>query len=80
MCVLQLFVSDDGRVSTVGKEPMGPLGGPFTAHPKVDLSTGASSDQCAHRRMMKCAVVVVEHFSVGIIQRSLMLQDLRHKS
>ena len=44
---VQLFVGDDGRISTVGKECMGTAGSPFTAHPKVDPMTGTPSSTLA---------------------------------
>lgn len=47
-------MSDDGRVRTVGKQRMGPLGAPFTAHPKVDPTTGAYT---------VCSSAILNHMS-----------------
>lgn len=37
---MQLYVGNDGRIVTVGKNSVGDGTSPFTAHPKVDPLTG----------------------------------------
>ena len=40
---MQVAVSDDGRLHTVGRERIDCPGQVFTAHPKVDPSSGKGS-------------------------------------
>ena len=39
--LVQVEVSDDGKLTTLGREHIGGSGQPFTAHPKVDPETGS---------------------------------------
>ena len=40
LVLLQVLVSHDGRLTTVGREHIDCAGQAFTAHPKVDPETG----------------------------------------